>query len=287
MNDNISNQSKSLEFSHILDSVITQYRANIGNLSLKYILVSAIQWIGLIICTVGVAGIAFLNPTIRDSLVNFTGLDSEYQNGVYNGTNEIFHVVVKSLPTLAIVLLSLVVVLVILSSIFYSFLQRSTNQLARENKVVPIVDLFRFNQGYYLNYALASVLVGLSVFAGIILFILPGIYLAVRMQFVFNLIVDGKHSALEAISESFRLTAGDRFWSILLINIIFVGLYIGFSLILGIVLTIIESVTNTNASTPINILIGIFIAPLFLLINSHVYVRLQNLVGAVQVGEAE
>lgn len=287
MNDNISNQSKSLEFGNILSDVIKQYQANVGNLSLKYILVSAIQWIGFIICAFGVAGIAFLNPTLRDSLVNFTSLDPNYQNGVYNGNNQLFDTAVKLLPTLGIALLSVVVVLIILTGIFYSFLQRSTNQLAREHEVIPVGDLFRFNQGYYLNYMLATFLVGLSVLMGTILFILPGIYLAVRMQFALNLVVDGKHSALEAISESFRLTAGDRFWAVLLVNIIFVGLYIGFSLILGTILSIIDSATKTSASIPLNALVAIIITPLFLLINSNIYVRLQNLVGVEETGVSE
>ena len=287
MNENISNQSKSLEFGNILSDVIKQYQANVGNLSLKYILVSVIQWLGFIICTVGASGIALLNPTLRDSLANFTGLDPEYQNGVYTGTNEIFHVAVKLLPTLTVALFSLVVVFIVLSAFFYSFLQRSTNQLAREDEVIPVGDLFRFNQGYYLNYMLATFLVGLSVLMGTILFILPGIYLAVRMQFALNLVVDGKHSALEAISESFRLTAGDRFWAVLLVNIIFVGLYIGFSLILGTILSIIDSATKTSASIPLNALVGIIITPLFLLINSNIYVRLQNLVGVEETVVSE
>ena len=99
--------------------------------------------------------------------------------------------------------------------------------------------------------------------------------------------MDGKHSALEAISESFRLTAGDRFWAVLLVNIIFVGLYIGFSLILGTILSIIDSATKTSASIPLNALVAIIITPLFLLINSNIYVRLQNLVGVEETVVSE
>ncbi len=64
-------------------------------------------------------------------------------------------------------------------------------------------------QGYaFLLPALgAYVLSGLSVLAGFVALILPGIYIAIRLQFVLFAVVEG-NSALEALQKSWNITRG-------------------------------------------------------------------------------
>ena len=57
----------------------------------------------------------------------------------------------------------------------------------------------------------AYVLSGLSVLAGFVALILPGIYIAVRLQFVLFAVVEG-HSALEALQKSWEITRGHVLW---------------------------------------------------------------------------
>ena len=99
---------------------------------------------------------------------------------------------------------------------------------------------------------------------------------AIRMQFVFNLIVDSRYSAIEAISESFKLTSEGRVWSVLLINIITFGLYLGLVIAVGIVVEIIRSISGIEINFWTNLAMSIVITPLLILLNSHIYVRLQN-----------
>lgn len=66
---------------------------------------------------------------------------------------------------------------------------------------------------YFLPGLVAYVLLGFSILAGLLLLILPGIYVAVRLQFVFYLVVEGRE-ALRALRESWAITRG-LFWRLL------------------------------------------------------------------------
>jgi hypothetical protein len=59
----------------------------------------------------------------------------------------------------------------------------------RDGKVPDVEDLFR-GYPHFLNYLAASILYGLMVAIGLILLIIPGIYLALKYQFYGYLIVD-------------------------------------------------------------------------------------------------
>lgn len=62
----------------------------------------------------------------------------------------------------------------------------------------------------FLNYLAVSILYGLLVGVGLVLLIVPGIYLAIRYGLAGFLVVDGKADALGAFSRSAQLTRGAR-----------------------------------------------------------------------------
>lgn len=68
-------------------------------------------------------------------------------------------------------------------------------------------DLFN---GYplLLNFFVGSILYALVVFLGLILFIIPGIYFAIKYQFYSYFIVDKKMGAIEAMKASGKITQG-------------------------------------------------------------------------------
>lgn len=68
-------------------------------------------------------------------------------------------------------------------------------------------------------YFLCSLLVGLAVGVGLILLIIPGIILAVKMQFSMYYIVDKTQGPLEAIKSSWNETKG-AFWKLLIFDIV-------------------------------------------------------------------
>ncbi len=59
---------------------------------------------------------------------------------------------------------------------------------------------------FLLNFLLASILKGVIIFAGLILFIIPGIILSIRLSMTKVLVVDKNMGPIKAIKESFRMT---------------------------------------------------------------------------------
>ena len=88
-----------------------------------------------------------------------------------------------------------------------SFGFQYTTLLAARGERFEVRDLF---EGFrnYLSVILASLLLGIIIFFGIIMLIIPGIILGCRLAFVPLLVVDKKMQALDAISESWRMTKG-------------------------------------------------------------------------------
>ncbi|MBI2022461.1 hypothetical protein HYS97_01275 [Candidatus Daviesbacteria bacterium] len=76
-----------------------------------------------------------------------------------------------------------------------------------------------------IKYFLSSFLYGLITGVGLILLIIPGIYLALRLQFYSYLIVDKGFGPLQALKESWKLTKG-KVIKLLLYGLLTIGLYL-------------------------------------------------------------
>lgn len=105
-----------------------------------------------------------------------------------------------------------------------------------DNKKTELADLFN---GYPLlvNFLVGSILYGLMVVLGLILFIVPGIYLAIKYHFYSYYIVDKKMGAIEAIKASGKITQGVKL-HLILFSLALTGLNILGALALGVGLLI-------------------------------------------------
>lgn len=83
---------------------------------------------------------------------------------------------------------------------------------------------------HYLAGFLASIIVGVAVMLGFILLIIPGIILSLGLQFTFYALVDRDLGAMDAVTESWRITDGHKV-SIFVINFVIGILAIVFSCI--------------------------------------------------------
>jgi len=120
------------------------------------------------------------------------------------------------------------------------------------NKKDPVSTLFTQTK-YFWRMLGATILLGLIIVVGLIFFIIPGIYLALRYQFTINFIVDKDMGIFEAMGESARITSGQK-WQLLLFNLAQLGIIILGAMIFG---------------------VGIFIAiPIVYLADIHVYKQL-------------
>lgn len=58
------------------------------------------------------------------------------------------------------------------------------------------------------TYFIASIIVGIAVFIGCLVFLIPGIYLALRLQFFAAFIVEEDASFMDSIKRSWEITQG-------------------------------------------------------------------------------
>ena len=77
----------------------------------------------------------------------------------------------------------------------------------------------------YWNAVLASLLVGIIVFIGFILLIIPGIIFACKLAFTPYLVVDRKMEVMEAIKGSWNMTNGHA-WKVFLIGLLAIPIFI-------------------------------------------------------------
>lgn len=101
------------------------------------------------------------------------------------------------------------------------------------------IDTILSTKHLLIPYIIATILVALMVAFGIILFIIPGIYLAIKYMFVPYLIVDKEFKAMEAIKKSAEMTK-DIKWSLLAFSVIAVLIGYGgiFIFFIGLLVTL-------------------------------------------------
>lgn len=97
----------------------------------------------------------------------------------------------------------------------------------------PSIGLLFAGGPHFLRVFAGAIVVGLSVLAGLLLLILPGIYIAVRMsQFQFA-IVDRNLGPIDGIKASWTMTKGN-FWNLFLLGLASVGIVVLGMIALGV-----------------------------------------------------
>jgi uncharacterized membrane protein len=79
----------------------------------------------------------------------------------------------------------------------------------RDGQPYKIEDLFK-NLQLFPRFFVATIIYGLMVSVGLLLLIVPGVYLAIKYQFYGYLIIDKGMGAIEALRESARITEGAK-----------------------------------------------------------------------------
>ena len=74
-----------------------------------------------------------------------------------------------------------------------------------DDEHVEVTDLFN-NFRPFLSYFVAYFLYAIAVILGTLLFVIPGIFIAVRFQFYPYFVLDGTHSSIFALQKSYYLT---------------------------------------------------------------------------------
>lgn len=106
-----------------------------------------------------------------------------------------------------------------------------------EGKKSKYLDLYHTKS--FINYVLVSIITGIIVGVGLIIFIIPGIILGIKLQFANYLVVDKDYGVRRAIKESWQMTK-DVKWRLFLLGllILIINLAGFFALMIGLFLTI-------------------------------------------------
>ncbi len=181
-------------------------------------------------------------------------------------------------------LLLIILPMAIVSMIIYMVLELGLQQIAlsfHDGKTSNFKSLFK---GYplLLNYLIASIIYGLMVIAGLVLLIIPGIYLGLKYQFYGYAIADKGLGPIDALKESGKMTEGAKqnlliFWLtlycgiivIMLIIAVFIGAPLGIitAMISEELLPLFSSAANL-VSTVVNLLV---IVPITKLATADIY----------------
>lgn len=96
--------------------------------------------------------------------------------------------------------------------------------------------------GYLPSYIAAAIMMALVVGVGLVLLVVPGVYIYVRLQFFSILIIDKNLGPIKALKESWRLTTG-RALDMFLLSVIIIAITLAGSLLVGVGLIVAVPVT--------------------------------------------
>jgi len=107
-----------------------------------------------------------------------------------------------------------------------------------DNLKSKISDLFSQYRLFF-RYLFATILFGVIVLLGTILLIIPGFYLAIRLQFYDYFIVDKRARIIESLKKSWRITQGNV-WGLFIFGLLLVGINLlgALSLLVGLFATV-------------------------------------------------
>jgi uncharacterized membrane protein len=116
-----------------------------------------------------------------------------------------------------LLVLLLNIILAVLSTIFSLGLIKISLKFC-DNEEPKISDLFSQSQLFF-RYLFASILRGLIVFSGLLLFFIPGIIFSIRFSFFDYFIVDKNSKIIESLKKSWQITKGNT-WNLFLFYIL-------------------------------------------------------------------
>ncbi|MCZ6468822.1 MAG: DUF975 family protein [Candidatus Dadabacteria bacterium] len=115
-----------------------------------------------------------------------------------------------------------------IASIILSILTVKIALRLYDNERIGSYGFLSFSSSLFFKYLLGYLLLWLVIIIGLILLIVPGMYLAIKYQFVPYLIVDKNMDVIEAFKKSGKMTDGSK-WNLFLLTILLVIIiFLGF-----------------------------------------------------------
>lgn len=119
----------------------------------------------------------------------------------------------------------------------------------RQGRGVSVGETLRGSLALLVPAVIASLLQGIAVFFGLLLFILPGFYLMARLSLVVPTLATRTRDPMEALRHSWQLTTGNGMRILLILVMLFIGLLL-VGVVLGGLAAALGFITNVAAGVP-------------------------------------
>lgn len=208
----------------------------------------------------------YIVPTIAVALITFLFLGDLENEANYLSLSDAFSAFLNAAPFIL-----LAIVINVLMSIALT--------IAVINPSVQIAEAYQTALEKFLSYLWISILTGVIVFVGFVLFIIPGIIFAVWLAFsVFVLLVEGK-GGVAALKQSKEYVTGK--WMAVFGRILAL---LAVSIILGIIVGIVGSIGGEMGEVALSYILNFFLVPFSI---AYMYLMYQDLKSTPEsVGEA-
>lgn len=199
---------------------------------------------------------------------------------------------------LPVLIFAVLIIFFIIINIMFQVGLINISIIFRSGGTPQIRDLYSSKPIVLLNYVVASFFYGLMVMVGLLLFIIPGIFLALKYQFYGYLTTDRGMGPIEALKESGRLTDGAKkdlfvFWLAFFCGILVIMMVLGLFIALpvGLIMAVISEdlvpifvIVVSLITTIINIMV---IAPMTNLAMADIYKTLQTRLAALATASTQ
>lgn len=123
-----------------------------------------------------------------------------------------------------------------------------------DNKPLPLSSLWQLGIRYWLMYFIMSFMIGMMAGVGLLLFILPGLFLLAKFAFAqFELLLHG-HSPPQALQRSWQRTTGHTatvLGGYVVLATLFIAVYLGLGTLLGLLYPDYSSLLEQKSAVPI------------------------------------
>ena len=193
----------------LFDAFIFAFKSVLDNFRV-YFFCALYYMVSMIFIMVGGVGLVLLNPKVI-AAINTSGMIKPEQQENFQ---RVIDFVMTHQWVMVLSAALFVIGLILLFAVIAGVIKVFFNLYARRE--VSLADFFEGTKRA-LPLFMLSILVGLCVMVGFILFIIPGIYLAIRLAFAKFIIVNENIGVVDALKKSWYVSKG-QYWNI-------VGLY--------------------------------------------------------------
>lgn len=146
---------------------------------------------------------------------------------------------------------------------------------AAMNPMLTIQDAYKKSLSYFVRYVILSILVGLAVFVGFILLIVPGVIFMVWFAFAYYILIAENIGGIDAMKRSKQMVSG-HWWSVFGHLVFVTACSLAVALVLGFLVGLTGMMENAVVGNIYSTIVSALIAPVFVIYFYLLYQRMKQ-----------